>query len=153
LLGRLAAVAGICLTLLAPPGSAAASPANLVLKTDSGPHSFNIELATTEQQRVMGLMFRRSLAADAGMLFLFEPAQPVTMWMKNTYIPLDMIFISADGRVHHIAKRTEPFSTDVISSEGDVQGVLEVNADTADAIGLKPGDEVIYPGLWTTPAP
>jgi uncharacterized membrane protein (UPF0127 family) len=101
----------------------------------------------------MGLMFRRSLAADAGMLFLYDRAQPVAMWMKNTYIPLDMIFIGADGRVHRIAKRTEPFSTDVISSEGDVQGILEVNAGIADAIGLKPGDEVIYPGLWTTPAP
>jgi len=153
LLGRLAAVAGICLTLLAPPGDAAASPGSLVLKTDSGPHSFNIELATTEQQRILGLMFRRTLAADAGMLFLYDRAQPVAMWMKNTYIPLDMIFIGADGRVHRIAKRTEPFSTDVISSEGDVQGILEVNAGTADAIGLKPGDEVIFPGLWTMPAP
>jgi uncharacterized membrane protein (UPF0127 family) len=141
------------LTLLAPPGSAAASPGSLVLKTDSGPHSFNIEVATTDRQRILGLMYRRALAADAGMLFLYDHAQPVAMWMKNTYISLDMIFIGADGRVHRIARRTEPFSTEVISSEGDVQGILEVNAGTADAIGLKAGDEVIFPGLGTTPAP
>jgi hypothetical protein len=153
LLGRLAAVVGIVLTLLAPPGSAAASPGSLVLETDSGPHNFNIEVATTDQQRILGLMYRRTLAADAGMLFLYDRAQPVAMWMKNTYISLDMIFIGADGRVHRIARRTEPFSTEVISSEGDVRGILEVNAGTADAIGLKAGDEVIFPGLGATPTP
>lgn len=124
-----------------------------MLKTDSGPHSFNIELATTDQQRILGLMYRRSLAADAGMLFLYDRPQPVLMWMKNTFVPLDMIFIGPDGRVYRIERHAEPFSTEVISSEGDVQGILEVNAGTADAIGLKAGDEVIFPGLGTTPAP
>jgi uncharacterized protein len=152
LLGRLAAAAGFVLTLLAPPGSVAASPGTLVLKTDSGPHNFSIELATTDQQRILGLMYRRALAADAGMLFLYDRPQPVAMWMKNTFISLDMIFIGPDGRVHRIERHTEPFSTEVIFSEGDVRGILEVNAGTADAIGLKAGDEVIYPGLGT-PAP
>ena len=153
MLGRLAVVAGICLNLLAPPGSVAASPGTLLLNTDSGPHSFSIELATTDQQRILGLMYRRALAADAGMLFLYDRPQPAAMWMKNTFISLDMIFIGPDGRVHRIEAHTEPFSTEVISSEGDVRGILEVNAGTADAIGLKVGDEVIYPGLGTTPAP
>jgi hypothetical protein len=69
------------------------------------------------------------------------------MWMRNTYIPLDMVFISADGRVHRIETNTEPFSTNVIPSGGDVVGVLELNAGQAGKIGLKRGDRVIYPGL------
>ncbi len=138
-------MAGCALLLPVPPASLAAGAGTLVLKTDSGPHSFSIELAGTEQQRVMGLMYRKSLPADAGMLFLYDAPQPIVMWMKNTIIPLDMIFIGADRRVHRIERRTEPFSTALIPSDGDVQGVLEVNAGTADAIGLKAGDEVVYP--------
>jgi uncharacterized membrane protein (UPF0127 family) len=73
--------------------------------------------------------------------------------MRNTIIPLDMIFIGADGKVRRIESHTEPFSTQLISSEGAVQGVLEVNAGTAAAIGLKAGDEVVYPGLDQAPKP
>lgn len=153
MLARLAAAAGFVWILLVPPASHAASTATLVLKTESGPHSFTIELATTNEERVLGLMFRRTLAADAGMLFLYDRPQPIAMWMKNTFLPLDMIFIGPDGRVHRIERHAEPFSTEVISSEGDVQGALEVNAGTADAIGLKAGDEVIYPGLGKTHQP
>jgi uncharacterized membrane protein (UPF0127 family) len=75
------------------------------------------------------------------------------MWMKNTFIPLDMVFIGADGKVHRIESRTEPFSTQLISSEGNVQGVLELNAGTAASIGLKAGDVVVYPGLNGAPKP
>jgi uncharacterized protein len=146
-LGRLAAGAGIALTLLLPPGAIAAGNGILVLKTDSGPHSFEIELATTPGERALGLMYRRSLPADAGMLFLYDQPQALTMWMRNTIIPLDMIFIGANGKVHRIESHTEPFSTQLISSDGAVQGVLEVNAGTAASIGLKAGDEVVYPGL------
>ena len=144
-------MAGCALLLPVPPASLASSTGFLVLKTDSGPHRFTIELATTEQERVLGLMYRRNLAADAGMLFLYDTPQPIMMWMKNTYIPLDMIFIGADRRVHRIERRTEPFSTALISSEGDVEGVLEVSAGTADAIGLKTGDEVIFPAPAAAP--
>jgi len=150
----LAAGVGFALILLLPPPPAAAfSTGTLVLKTGSGPHSFTIEVAMTDQERALGLMFRRNLAADAGMLFLYDRPQPVSMWMKNTFIPLDMIFIGAGGKVHRIESNTEPFSTAVISSEGAVRGVLEVNAGAADAIGLKAGDEVIYPGLGTGSGP
>jgi len=131
----------------------AAGNGTLVLKTDSGPHSFTIELATTQAERALGLMYRRALPADAGMLFLYEKPQPLTMWMRNTFIPLDMVFIGADGKVHRIESRTEPFSTQIISSEGIVQGVLELNAGTAASIGLKAGDEVVYPGLNGAPKP
>ncbi len=91
-------------------------------------------------------MFRRELPDTAGMLFLYDPPQRVGMWMRNTFIPLDMVFISADGRVHRIQANTEPFSTDLIPSGGDVGGVLELNAGQADKIGLKRGDRVVYPG-------
>jgi uncharacterized membrane protein (UPF0127 family) len=153
-LGRLAAGAGFALMLLLPPAPAFAfGTGTVTLKTDSGPHSFNIEIANTGGERALGLMYRRELAADAGMLFLYDPPQPITMWMRNTILPLDMIFIGTDGRVHRIESRTEPFSTEIISSEGTVQGVLEVNAGTADKIGLKVGDEVDFPGLRKAPKP
>ena len=124
-----------------------------MLNTDSGPHSFTIELATTVAERALGLMYRRALPGDAGMLFLYEKPQPLNMWMRNTFIPLDMVFIGADGEVHRIESRTEPFSTQIISSEGNVQGVLELNAGTAATIGLKAGDEVVYSGLNGAPRP
>jgi uncharacterized membrane protein (UPF0127 family) len=152
-LGRLAAGASVALTLLLSPGAIAAGNGTLVLKTDSGPHSFTIELANTPAERALGLMYRRALPADAGMLFLYDKPQPLTMWMRNTFIPLDMVFIGVDGKVHRIESRTEPFSTQLISSEGNVQGVLELNAGTAANIGLKAGDEVVYPGLNGAPKP
>lgn len=118
-----------------------------MLETASGPHSFTIEVATTEAERERGLMFRRTLPQDGGMLFVYAEPQPISMWMKNTLIPLDMVFIDAWGRVHRIQTRTEPFSTTPIPSDGEVQAVLELNAGAADAIELKAGDKVIYPGL------
>jgi len=137
--------------LLAPlPGGIAAETATLVLNTDTGPHSFNIEIAKTPSEKILGLMYRRSLPADAGMLFLYDRPQQVTFWMRNTYIPLDMVFIGADGRVQRIESHTEPFSLAAISSDGEVEAVLELNAGTADAIGLKVGDKVDYPALLET---
>ena len=142
------------LMLLLPPGPAIGfGTGSLTLRTDSGPHSFNIEIANSGGERALGLMYRRELAADAGMLFLYDPPQPITMWMRNTILSLDMIFIGTDGRVHRIESHTEPFSTDIISSDGTVQGVLEVNAGTANKIGPKVGDEVLFPGLRKGPNP
>lgn len=118
-----------------------------MLETDSGPHSYSVEVATTDGERARGLMFRRTLPEASGMLFLYDEPQNVGMWMRNTYISLDMVFISADGRVHRVETNTEPFSTDIITSGGDVFGVLELNAGQAQKIGLKPGDRVIHPGF------
>jgi uncharacterized protein len=134
------------LLLFAGPLSAARTD-TLVLETSSGEHAFTVEVAETEQERSLGLMFRRDLPADHGMIFLHEPPQPVFMWMRNTYIPLDMIFIDQQGRVHKIESHTEPFSTEPIGSDGIVAAVLELNAGTADRIGLRTGDRVIFPGL------
>jgi uncharacterized membrane protein (UPF0127 family) len=147
-LGRLAAAVLFLLALLGEPGSGnAASTGTLVLKTASGDHNFNVEVATTDEEKALGLMYRRSLPENAGMLFLYDRPQQAAMWMKNTLIPLDMIFIGPSGEVHRIEQYTEPFSTTVIPSEGDVVGVLELNAGQAAKIGLKRGDKVVYPGL------
>ena len=116
----------------------------LKLITDSGEHVFDVELAETAAQKARGLMFRRSLPDNAGMIFPYTPPQEATMWMKNTYISLDMVFIRADGRVHRIEAGTEPFSEAVISSNGEVTAVLEIKAGIARKIGLKPGDKVVY---------
>ena len=87
-------------------------------------------------------MYRRDLAADAGMLFLYERAGRHSMWMRNTLILLDMLFIARDGRIVHIAQRTVPGSLETISSEGPVKAILEVNGGTAARLGLQPGDRV-----------
>ena len=116
----------------------------LKLITATGEHSFEIEVTETPEQKARGLMFRRSLADDAGMLFPYTPPQEATMWMKNTYISLDMVFIRADGIVHRIEAGTEPFSEKVIASNGDVSAVLELRAGIAAKIGLKPGDRALH---------
>lgn len=105
-------------------------------------HALSVEVMRTEAEREHGLMDRRYLPADRGMLFQFDKVQGVLMWMKDTYIPLDMIFISRDGVVTHIHENAEPMSEAIISSNGPVYGVLEVNAGYARKIGLKPGDLV-----------
>jgi len=116
----------------------------LKLVTASGTHAFQIEVAETAAEKSRGLMFRRSLADDAGMLFPYSPPQEATMWMRNTYISLDMVFIRQDGTVHRIEANTEPFSETVIASNGDVAAVLELKAGTARNIQLKPGDKVLH---------
>jgi len=105
-------------------------------------HAFTVEVAATDETRQVGLMFRKSLAADAGMLFDYQTPQPVAMWMKNTLIPLDMLFIGADSRISRIAERTVPHSLATIDSGGPVRAVLELNAGTAARLGIKVGDLV-----------
>ena len=111
----------------------------------SGKHRFTIEVAKDDAQRAKGLMFRQSMAPDHGMLFDFGVDQPVSMWMKNTYIALDMLFLKADGTIHRIAERTEPMSERTISSGGTIRGVLEINAGMSEKLGIKAGDRIIHP--------
>jgi uncharacterized membrane protein (UPF0127 family) len=139
----------LALALVAHASAFAMGTGTLVLKTATGDHSFNIEVAKTREEQALGLMFRRSLPENAGMLFLYSPPQPAAMWMRNTLIPLDMVFIAPDGSVLRIESNTEPLSTTVIPSDGDISAVLELNAGQADKIGLRRGDKVIYPGLTT----
>ncbi len=118
----------------------------LAIVSTSGRHVFDVELAVTPNQRSQGLMFRYEMAPEAGMLFDFGPTERrQSMWMKNTYIPLDMLFIKADGRIESIAERTVPRSLEVISSRGRVRAVLELNGGTASRLGIRPGDRVEHP--------
>jgi uncharacterized protein len=114
------------------------------LITKSGPHRFSIEVVADEASRAQGLMFRQSMADDHGMLFDFRREQPASFWMKNTYIPLDMIFIRADGTVVNIAEDTVPMSEAAVNSSAPVRFVLEVNAGIARKIGLKAGDRAVH---------
>ena len=126
-------------------GVEAASIQPLEIVTKTGVQVFSVEMATTDQEKETGLMYRRELPDGKGMLFDFSPEQQVSMWMKNTYISLDMIFIRADGRILRIAENTEPESTRIISSGGLAKGVLEVIAGTARKYGIAPGDRVAHP--------
>lgn len=135
-------IAVALLALLAPAGARAASVEPLTVETRSGPVAFKVEVATTPEERSKGLMYRTELAPDAGMLFDFRTDQPVYMWMKNTYIPLDMLFIRSDGRIASIAANTVPLSTETISSGTPARAVLELPGGTAKARGIAVGDRV-----------
>jgi hypothetical protein len=145
----------LLLVLLAPgvaigqsPGGVTFERGALTIETARGQrHAFQIELALTPAQQAQGLMFRRALAPDAGMLFVNDGEREIAMWMRNTLIPLDMIFIRADGRIARIAERTVPHSLDTVASGGPALAVLEVAAGTADRLGLRPGDRVRHPAF------
>jgi uncharacterized membrane protein (UPF0127 family) len=133
--------------VLAWPASAQTSfeRTSLEIESASGTLNFEVELASTPEQRRQGLMFRESLAADQGMLFDFGDTVPVTMWMRNTLIPLDMLFIDADGRIARIVADTEPLSDAVIGSGDPVRAVLELAAGTSAELGIAVGDRVVHP--------
>lgn len=139
--GRRVAVLFALVTWVTGAG-AQAGPEKLSIMTASGPHPFTVEVMRTEPEREKGLMFRRSMPADHGMLFDFKKVERVMMWMRNTYIPLDMVFIGPDGRVVSTAENAEPESERIIPSGGPVLGVLEVNAGTVARLSVKPGDRV-----------
>jgi uncharacterized protein len=121
---------------------AAADLQSLEIASKSGVHVFAVELASTPEEQAKGLMYRRQLPEGQGMLFDFHREQPTSFWMKNTYIPLDMIFIRGDGRILRIAENTMPLSEALVPSGGPVRAVLEVNAGTAKKLGIAPGDRV-----------
>jgi uncharacterized membrane protein (UPF0127 family) len=114
---------------------------------DGARHRFTVEVAETPPQLAQGLMYRRALAADAGMLFVFPYDRAASMWMKNTFIPLDMLFLASDGEVRKIVQRTVPHSTASITSSGLVRGILEINAGTVQRLGLNVGDRVVHPAF------
>lgn len=114
----------------------------LTIVTAGGRQTFQVEVMENDEQRARGLMFRREMAADRGMLFDFKKVQPVAFWMKNTYIPLDMIFIDERGEIVNIAENTEPLSERSVPSGRPVLGVLEVNAGISRKYGIKAGDRV-----------
>ena len=119
----------------------------ITIDTKAGPHTFKVEVAADDESREIGLMFRKTMAPDAGMLFLYDRSQPVAMWMENTYIPLDMLFIAADGHIVNIRQRAVPHSQENIGSAGPVKAVLELNGGTVSRLDIKVGDKVAGPGL------
>lgn len=122
--------------------AAATGAGDLTIETAKGPQHFSVELATTPAQRALGLMYRQDMAAGAGMLFIYPEEQPVAFWMKNTLIPLDMLFIGADGHIRRIAERTVPLTDTAIPSVYPVKAVLEINGGTVERLGIRPGDVV-----------
>lgn len=132
------------------PGLVTFPSAPLAIQTSGGTsHRFKVEVAKSPEERSQGLMFRRTLAPDAGMLFDFGRTEPVAMWMKNTLIPLDMLFIGGDGAIVNIAQRTVPQSLTPIPSAKPVRFVLELPGGSASRLGIKPGDKVLHPLLGT----
>lgn len=136
------------LTEAAPPGIeplSAFSRSPLTIETRGGTKRFDVWLADSPPRRAQGLMYVERLAPGKGMLFVYGPPRIVSMWMKNTLIPLDMLFIAQDGRVTRIARNTKPQSLDTISSMGAVTGVLEIGGGESKRLGIEPGDRILHP--------
>ena len=125
-----------------------------VLTIESGgkTHTFHVEVARTPQEKTKGLMYRTKLPSGTGMLFPYDEPMEIQMWMRNTFIPLDMVFIRADGRIHRIEALTEPMSEKLIGSHGDTTGVLEIGGGEAARLGIKAGDLVRHAHFGTAGA-
>jgi uncharacterized membrane protein (UPF0127 family) len=136
---------GLALGQAAAQNAASGPTEPLSIVGRDGRHIFAVEVMRNDADRARGLMYRRAMAPDHGMLFDFQASAPVAMWMKNTYLPLDMLFIRADGSIAKIAADTEPLSTKVIPSNEPVLSVLELNAGTAARLKLHAGDRVEHP--------
>jgi hypothetical protein len=117
----------------------------LKIRSHGKTHRFTVEMARTPEEQSRGLMFRQSLGDDRGMLFPYEPPQQASFWMKNTLIPLDMVFVRADGTIGRIAENTVPMSLDPVPSIDPVSAVLEIRGGRAAELGLKEGDKVSWP--------
>ncbi len=126
-----------------------AASARLEIRTARATHAFSIEIADTDAKRAEGLMFRTEMAPDHGMLFDFKREEAVWFWMKNTYLPLDMIFARADGTIASIAENTTPLSEATVPSGAPVRFVFEVVAGTAARLGIKAGDRLVHPRMRT----
>lgn len=144
----LLAVAFLALSVSLPGPYQAAQAQNadsLTIISGEDRHVFSVELANTPESRARGLMYRRSMPDDHGMLFDFGRVEMVSMWMRNTYIPLDMLFVRADGSIARIARDTEPLSERQISSGEPVLAVFEINAGISDRLGIAAGDRIDHP--------
>lgn len=149
-LGLLAAIA--VPVVARPPATSAERPAAgvtvpLVIRTaGGGTHRFRVEVARTASEQARGLMFRERLDPDAGMIFPFSPPRPASFWMRNTVIPLDLIFVRADGVIGRIAANAVPYSLATIASGEPVAAVLEIAGGRAAALGIRSGDRVSWGG-------
>ena len=143
------------LVLLFPAAAWAAPPAlpveNITIDTKAGPHSFSVEVAADDESREKGLMYRTAMAPDAGMLFDFHTPQLVSFWMENTVLPLDMLFVRANGTIARIKANATPYSRENIPSGEPIQLVIELNAGRAAALGITEGAKVHAPELMKKP--
>jgi uncharacterized membrane protein (UPF0127 family) len=114
----------------------------LTVTTNGQAHRFTVEVAKTPEQQAMGLMYRNRLAPDRGMIFPLDPPRSASFWMRNTLIPLDIIFVRADGSIANIAVNTVPYSEEPVLSEGPVAAVFEIAGGRSAELGIKPGDKV-----------
>ncbi len=136
----------ILLTALPAAALETFARSSLTVETSAGGrYRFDVELAETPAQQAQGLMFREKMAPDAGMLFIYDRPQPASFWMKNTLIPLDMIFIGTDGRIVNIHQNAVPQSLDSVNSAGPVKAILEVNGGMSARLGIRAGDRVLHP--------
>lgn len=114
---------------------------------DARLHTINVWIADTDARRARGLMFIEQLDENAGMLFVYPQPQPISMWMKNTHVSLDMLFVRTDGRVERVVENTKPLSLDTIESKAIVLGVIELKAGSAARMKIRPGAQVIHPAF------
>lgn len=133
--------------LISLPLAACSDETRLVVQSENGDHAFAVEVVDTPETRAQGLMYRQELADDAGMLFDFLEERPVSFWMRNTYIPLDMLFIEADGTILNIHVNARPHDTTSIPSDGPVQFVLEIPGGRSEELGIAAGDTVVHPRI------
>src|SRR5918995_3397289 len=140
----------LCAADAATQASVSFEESPLTVDAANGQFEFVVEMAVSPAQRSQGLMFRESLAEDRGMLFDFGKPQRASMWMRNTYVPLDMLFIDEDGQITQITANTQPLSDAVIASREPVRAVLELRGGVSAKLGIKPGDRVIHP-LFSDP--
>ena len=139
------------LALFSPAAAFALPVETISIDTKTGPHSISMEVAADDESREKGLMFRKEMAPDAGMLFDFHTPQLVSFWMENTILPLDMLFVRADGTIARIKANATPYSRENIPSGEPVQLVIELNAGRAAALGITEGAKVHAPELAKRP--
>jgi hypothetical protein len=116
----------------------------VIVTRDGTRHAFRVEMAVEPAHQMTGLMFRTQVGPDEGMLFDWGTPRESSMWMRNTLVPLDMLFVAADGRVHRIAERTVPHSLAAIGSRGPVRATLELAGGTAERLNIRVGDRVLH---------
>ena len=143
---------GIILLGVRPMAARECSPHELTAMTEP-PATFLVELALTPEEQARGLMFRTQLPRKSGMLFVMAPPRLARFWMRNTMIPLDLIFIDRDGRVESIAADAVPYSERMLPSRDEVRGVLEINGGLAAELGIRPGTRMIHPAFDEAPTP
>jgi uncharacterized membrane protein (UPF0127 family) len=142
--GRIVTVAWLIIALAAMDSPPSFDHDRLAIEGAAGRFEFQVEVASTPDQRAYGLMFRESLDDDRGMLFDFGRPQPVAMWMRNTYIPLDMLFIRANGQIGRIVPHAQPLSDRTLESGEPVRAVLELRGGVTAELGIEPGDRIVH---------